>query len=706
MHRFSVIRRQWAAPLRARFPPLLPLLLLLLVLASMYLFGYRWDGFYQRGRGHDWNSTKNMALAENFSPSHNFLMFLYQYPMPPDGAPAYNVYNRFPVGSFALIKLVTLPFGDAIATKLYAARMLMLLIFAAAAAMAYLSLRRITASRSIALAATLLAFSSYFLLYYSDMISNEATMDLFGMLLVFHGMTVFIQEGRFGQLAAKTCFALLIGWHIYALLLPFIALGLGGEIIRAARDGGPYAPLISSLNLAARVRIIAAAVVGSRYFRLGLIALLFGLAMLSFNFGSEYVALDGETPLTELPSVRSMIKRFGQDPEYRALRAESVAWENFLPDQVGRIGKMMLPYVLTAHSGGLGHPHPAGPLNLPYSTLGVMAAGICLFWLLFVRRDRMLLVTLALAGLCWGFGMRYNTARHDFESVFYVGIPLVLFTLILLALRRWRPGLPAVVLMAALPVFILSAWQHGRMEALYAEPELDATRTALMADYQEISSIVQGNKVFIQISGPFNNSTLSNARVPYYLAGNILQLDEKSIFDCGPQCGQYFDYIISDDRNLLPSLLTPSNRIAFLFDADGLDTEGITAAYRSEYEAVRSGDYGEPIARSEFDVYMADGKLIYHQSQCRRQDTEDKFLLHVTPEDRNVLPEARRQYGFENLDFDFMWRGVVFDGNCLIIAPLPEYEIGRIRTGRYITRQPPIWSVEFAAASHNAKEKP
>ena len=230
--KFSAASRRWRA--------WLPLALLLLAMSTVYLFGDGWDGFYQYRHGHNWNSAKNMAIAENLSRAHNFLMFIRQSPGPGE-APVYEPYNRFPLGSYALIKLVIAPFGDDLSAKLYAGRMLMLLMFAGAAALAYLSLRRIIASRRIAFAATLLAFSSYYILYFSDMVSNEITMDLFAVLLVFHGMTVFMQEGRFGQLLAKTCLALLVGWHVYALLLPFIVFGLGGEIIRAWRGGMPAA---------------------------------------------------------------------------------------------------------------------------------------------------------------------------------------------------------------------------------------------------------------------------------------------------------------------------------------------------------------------------------------------------------------------------------------------------------------------------------
>ena len=91
-------------------------------------------------------------------------------------------------------------------------------------------------------------------------------MDPFGAALVFHGMAVFVQEGRFRQLLVKTCAALLLGWHVYALLLPFIALGFGGEAIatlRAARASGERAGISScarsAISSLARSRCVALA---------------------------------------------------------------------------------------------------------------------------------------------------------------------------------------------------------------------------------------------------------------------------------------------------------------------------------------------------------------------------------------------------------------------------------------------------------------
>ncbi len=236
----------WYTGRRLRFPArpaMLPLALLLLALFSLFLFGGDREYFYryEPHDHHDWLSSQNLTYAENLSFRHNLLRFRSQS-LDADGNPHYqDLYNRFPIGGYALIKLAILPFGDTdFRAKIYAARILMLLLFSAAAVLAYAALARISGSRWDALTATLLAFSSYYLLYHADMISNEITIDLFAVMLAFHGMTVFVQEGRFRQLVIKSCVALLLGWHVYAFLLPFIAFGLAAELLKARRFYPPH----------------------------------------------------------------------------------------------------------------------------------------------------------------------------------------------------------------------------------------------------------------------------------------------------------------------------------------------------------------------------------------------------------------------------------------------------------------------------------
>ena len=109
--------------------------------------------------------------------------------------------------------------------------------------------------------------------------------------------------------------------------------------------------------------------------------------------------------------------------------------------------------------------------------------------------------------------------------------------------------------------------------------------------------------------------------------------------------------------------------------------ESLEAALRSDYETLVSG---EPVMRSDFDVYLSEDSLTYAKEPCASADTEARFFLALYPVDGNDLPDRRKQHGFDNLDFDFDERGVISDGKCVARIPLPGYAIAGIGTGQYV----------------------
>ena len=120
-----------------------------------------------------------------------------------------------------------------------------------------------------------------------------------------------------------------------------------------------------------------------------------------------------------------------------------------------------------------------------------------------------------------------------------------------------------------------------------------------------------------------------------------------------------------------------------------LNPEPRRTAYRAAVE-------GEPLARSAFDLYAADGSLVYVKEQCDQADIAHRFFLHIFPERTDDLPEGRREHGFDNLDFDFFLRGALFDGKCTASVPLPDYAAASIRTGQFIRGEGELWSAEFS----------
>ena len=114
--------------------------------------------------------------------------------------------------------------------------------------------------------------------------------------------------------------------------------------------------------------------------------------------------------------------------------------------------------------------------------------------------------------------------------------------------------------------------------------------------------------------------------------------------------------------------------------------------YRAVRRAVASS---EPAARSVFDVHLSDGALVYVKEPCEQADTEDRFFLHVVPERVSDLPDDRREYGFNGLDFDFFLNGAWFDAQCAARVALPDYPVVSVRTGQHISGVREIWSAEL-----------
>ena len=114
--------------------------------------------------------------------------------------------------------------------------------------------------------------------------------------------------------------------------------------------------------------------------------------------------------------------------------------------------------------------------------------------------------------------------------------------------------------------------------------------------------------------------------------------------------------------------------------------------YRAAYRAAAGS---APLARGAFDLHLLDGDLVYVKEPCRQADTEARFFLHLEPERVSDLPDDRREYGFDNLDFTFFLNGAWFDGRCAARVPLPPYPIASVRTGQF-SGAGEIWSAEFA----------
>ena len=313
----------------------IPLILLVLALATMFFFANDRGGFYRDGH-HNWLSSQNMTVAANLSPEHNFLLF-FNRTLDKNGETTYTPYSRHPILPHLVIKALAIaPLGNNLSAQIYVARMLMLLTVAATSLLAYLSLLRLSSSRWVAVSATLLTFCSYYLLYYADMVSFEIP-SIFGIMLTFHGMVVFVQDGRFQQLLVKAVVAVMLCWHVLMLLLPFVVLNLIRKAYLAHSESS------SEGSLRAWVR----AALFSRYMTLGAVSVLLAVVILTVNLSNEYFALGREVSFVELPTVQSIMYRTGLDADFNEDYRQTTYLPNLMKIKFYRLGGMALPYIVS-----------------------------------------------------------------------------------------------------------------------------------------------------------------------------------------------------------------------------------------------------------------------------------------------------------------------------------------------------------------------
>ena len=294
---------------------------------------------------------------------------------------------------------------------------------------------------------------------------------------------------------------------------------------------------------------------------LGIVSLLFGTLVLSVNLVTEYIALNGETPLTELPSWNSALHRTGLTTGYAEF-SHFLSWGAYLEDQFSRIGGMIYPYYLLNQEFFV-----QNHWSLPdLSVLGIIAFASCLIGLIFARH-KILLATLLVSGFCWALPMRHHAAFHNYESIFYVGIPMVFFAFCTLGLL-WTCSLfkNRMMIVAcrffttvfAVFIFVLSSFhmsQAGNAEEIIF-------RKKLSDDFDVVRKIMKNRTILIReevyeklyLGGPRNI-------ISYYLAENVIIGErERGFWD-------HADFELkTDHEQISDALLTPGNELVFLYD--------------------------------------------------------------------------------------------------------------------------------------------
>jgi hypothetical protein len=472
---------------------------------------------------HGFLSSHGLTLAQNLSFEHHGLLFNAMSLDPQDQKVVYDSYTRFPVTFFALLKMVLTLVPQNLAAQMQAAHTLMLGFFLLAMVGAYRALYLITAGRRLALFATLMGFSGFYVNYYSDMIFNDIP-TLCGCFWVFEGACLYCQKQLKSQFFCKSLLGAALGLQVVALLMVFaIAFG-AARLYRKApvsslwmsppfkglMAAGACVVLLLAANLAIEAQLTGNSILESPSLvsaqnRMG-IGVKIDLLQLVASEGAKAFSLT-------LPAA---VSGAAFDDKFKAI------WQEAKTPLMGVLGLIFLQAALIAHY-------------------------------IFNSRHRVLLVTLACFGLPWALALPEFVIYHSFQSIFYLGYPLLFF----LALGRCFPRHGGWLVALAVMTFCLS---NGAVSHLKGERLVG--KAAKVNDYAKIRRKLEASKPQT-IHLAKDRFTLGDAEhaVEYYLAGHYLQTRQTAH-------GVPTNYLLTTERaGLGPrfKLLTPDNAEVFLY---------------------------------------------------------------------------------------------------------------------------------------------
>lgn len=477
---------------------------------------------------HGFLSSHGLTIAKNLSLKDKFLMFNIKT-ISENNEISYDVYNRFPIAAFLIIKApILLAHGDT-KKEVYFSRQLMNAFFIATMIVFFLTLTRINDKPLLSLAATVFTFSGYYLIIHRDMIFNDIP-ALFGFILLFHGITIYLLEKKKSQLIIKAIIGIFLGWQALGLLLVFILYGFFKNIKFKKNTQ------ISDLK-----------------FYIGL-AFISGMTAL-FILGAQIIIDKAATGLkwSELPTVMSaktnlgMTINFKDDKDFDTFYSKLPAYTEPVKYNISRLIKASIPYLIARD---MKQGVAVMKQILQHKIILILIAGIFLLYIFLLVKtpNKTPLILLYLGGQGWIFMIYHFTATHEFQSMFLLGAPLLLYYPVLWHIEKKSPIILNALAFSAIMLFSVS---------IYLANEYRNGQSEFAAQIREDAKTIQNElptRSIIYLHGGYRTYHLPGHATGFYFSGHLLTGENR------PDA-----YIISPDKKFNTCSLTPENRYIFLF---------------------------------------------------------------------------------------------------------------------------------------------
>lgn len=464
---------------------------------------------------HGYLSSHGMALSENIL--SNDSIFMYNSVAVKEGAISYDGYNRFPPLSFLLIKSFA-NIADTYSMRIYMARQLMHVFFMLSFVFTFLIIKLFLNERIIALTSALLVFSSFYFLHYANMIFVDIPSLCFFCAALYMALAV----GR--------------GKSINVLVLSVLVFLSAAT---AWQSGAVY-------FLWFLIQICRKILKRNNYLKISCFCFVgFVCVSLSFFIFQLYLEhLATGSAFSDLPTVKSVMFRLGiaKSAVYESY-ADRLSYFYFIKHEAFRIVRLMIPFYVEIYWSALS-------LFLKGLHLVYLLCIFCLFLFFIktkskvVRPDEMLL--LLLSGLFWTAPMKMHVAFHDFQTIFYIGIPICFYVFCCSSIAGRR----LLFLSLALLLFVSNVFFASLNKAAHQED------TAVISEEFDIIKPILplGAKVYVKDKDVFAKIGEDTGSSPlhaldYYLAGCVYAAEDHAeyIIALGRN---YNDRIQTDNKNI------------------------------------------------------------------------------------------------------------------------------------------------------------
>ncbi|MCY3944915.1 MAG: hypothetical protein OXF44_01350 [Anaerolineaceae bacterium] len=518
-------------------------------LLALIVFGTQFSHAGFGARHHGWVTSHGLAIAVHATPANGFVGHARVF-AEEGGALRLDYFDRYPFFFSAVVgALVRL--AEDLATQVFIARQLMHGIFVLTMLFAWLLLRRLGATVTVALAGTTLAFAGYGVLYFRGALHFDQPAML-GMLALLWCVARASQEpsGDRRWLPAVTLVAVSMGRGFISLGVPGLWLAL--TALSLLRRPG--------LSRGQRLRLLVA----HDAWRMLLVGALWLALMLGYNVAQEMSQRD--VPLQETSIVASLQRRAPLGHEggrnLTTSKYRIPTWDAFATLQADRFLRWFAP--LRYESSDIAPAPVSGPLFLLLLAVALRHA---------LRQKRALrepLLLTALAGVLGIAAMINLTAEHDYTIMHALGLALVFWLALLRPLQNHR-RLIALVLAMSLALFLrASLLVEAENRDIFAEASGftdDYNRIRLALEARDVGQA----RIFDTFKGHcpiFHSKCFAPG---FYLRDHAIALD---LADAGFVLTDFPFYptrpwLAPDDRQglqLLSLSLTPENGTYHLFD--------------------------------------------------------------------------------------------------------------------------------------------